>query len=90
MRVNIAPKRGRTSVVELRVTETIAPGQVLMPFHFAETDAKKVTQSAVDPILREPNYRQCALLVEKTLLSPGAGTGTKFLRPRGSSVQERA
>ena len=90
MRVNIASKRGRTTGVELRVTEMTAPDQVFMPFHFAETSMNEVTQSAFDPVSRDPNYKQCALREEKKLLSPGAGTGAKFLRPRGSSGQERA
>jgi len=51
--------------VELRVTETIAPGQVFVPFHYAEANANQVTQSAFDPISREPNYKQSAVRVEK-------------------------
>ena len=47
--------------VELRVTEIVAPGQVFMPFHYVETNANQVTQSAFDPISREPNYKQCAV-----------------------------
>ena len=47
------------------MTEIIAPGQVFMPFHFAETNANEVTQSAFDPISREPNYKQCAVRVER-------------------------
>ena len=66
MRVDIVSARGRTIGVELRITEMIAPGQVFMPFHFAETNVNEVTQSAFDPISREPNYKQCAVRVEKT------------------------
>jgi assimilatory nitrate reductase catalytic subunit len=50
--------------VELRLTEIIAPGQVFMPFHYAETNVNDVTQDAFDPISREPNYKQCAVRVE--------------------------
>src|SRR2546422_6643782 len=56
--------------VELRVTEIVAPGQVFMPFHYAEANANQVTQSAFDPISREPNYKQCAVRVEKGQASP--------------------
>ena len=35
-----------------------------MPFHFFETNVNEVTQSAFDPISREPNYKQCAVRVE--------------------------
>ena len=66
-KIDIVSARGRVHGVELRVTEIIAPGQVFMPFHFVETNANQVTQSAFDPISREPNYKQCAVRVEKTL-----------------------
>jgi anaerobic selenocysteine-containing dehydrogenase len=63
-RVDVISRRGSVRNVELRVTEIVAPGQVFMPFHFAETNVNQVTQSAFDPISREPNYKQCAVVVE--------------------------
>jgi assimilatory nitrate reductase catalytic subunit len=65
-RVEVISARGRVSRVELRVTEIIAAGQVFLPFHFVETNANQITQSAFDPISREPNYKQCAVRVEKS------------------------
>jgi assimilatory nitrate reductase catalytic subunit len=65
-RVDVVSARGRVNLVELRVTEIVAPGQVFLPFHFAETNANQITQSAFDPISREPNYKQCAVRVEKS------------------------
>lgn len=64
-RVDVVSRRGRISGVELRVTETIAPGEVFVPFHYAEANANTVTQSAFDPVSREPNYKQSAVRVEK-------------------------
>jgi len=58
-----------------------------MPFHFAETNVNEVTQSAFDPISREPNYKQCAVRVEKTPPSVGSVTREKFFRH--VSPQER-
>lgn len=66
-RVDVISARGRVSRVELRVTEIVAPGQVFLPFHFAETNANQITQSAFDPISREPNFKQCAVRVERSL-----------------------
>jgi predicted molibdopterin-dependent oxidoreductase YjgC len=63
-KVTLISRRGRVPGLELRITEIIAPGQVFMPFHFFETNANQVTQSAFDPISREPNYKQCAVKVE--------------------------
>jgi assimilatory nitrate reductase catalytic subunit len=63
--VNVVSARGKVRGLELRITEIIAPGQVFMPFHYAEANANRVTQNAFDPISREPNYKQCAVRVEK-------------------------
>ena len=65
-RVDVVSRRGRIRGVELRVTETIGPGQIFVPFHYAEANANQVTQSEFDPISREPNYKQSAVRVEKT------------------------
>jgi assimilatory nitrate reductase catalytic subunit len=65
-RVDIVSRRGRVRGVELRLTEIIAPGQVFMPFHYFESNVNEVTQSAFDPVSREPNYKQCSVSVEKT------------------------
>ena len=65
-RVDVISARGRVNKVELRVTEIVAPGQVFLPFHFAESNANQITQSAFDPISREPNYKQCAVRVERS------------------------
>ena len=69
-RVEIISARGRVSKVELRITEIVAPGQVFLPFHFAESNANQITQSAFDPISREPNYKQCAVRVERSSSNP--------------------
>ncbi len=78
-RVDVVSRRGRIQRLELRVTETIAPGQVFVPFHWAEFNANQVTQSAFDPISREPNYKQCAVRVER---SPVAGWADHRKAPR--------
>jgi assimilatory nitrate reductase catalytic subunit len=65
--VDVVSRRGRICGVELRVTETIAPGQVFVPFHYAEANANQVTQSAFDPLSREPNYKQSAVRIERTM-----------------------
>jgi anaerobic selenocysteine-containing dehydrogenase len=69
-RVDVISSRGRVSKVELRITEIVAPGQVFLPFHFAATNANQITQSAFDPISREPNYKQCAVRVERSANNP--------------------
>ncbi|MEZ5402082.1 MAG: nitrate reductase [Bryobacteraceae bacterium] len=65
-RIDLVSRRGRVRNVELRLTEIIAPGQLFMPFHYFETNVNEVTQSAFDPVSREPNYKQCAVRVERS------------------------
>ena len=64
-RVDVISRRGRVRGIELRVTETVSPGQIFVPFHYAEANANEVTQSAFDPFSREPNYKQSAARVER-------------------------
>ena len=64
-RVNVVSRRSSVRNVELRITGIVAPGQVFMPFHFSENNSNLVTLGAFDPISREPNFKQCAVRVEK-------------------------
>ncbi|MGI4756342.1 MAG: molybdopterin oxidoreductase family protein [Janthinobacterium lividum] len=65
-RVTVVSRRSAVPDVELRITGIIAPGQVFMPFHFAEHNSNLVTLGAFDPISREPNFKQCAVRVERS------------------------
>lgn len=65
-RVDVVSPRSRVDRVELRITEIVAPGQVFMPFHYEERNANRLTQSAFDPVSREPNYKQSAVRVERS------------------------
>ncbi|HEY1804464.1 MAG TPA: molybdopterin-dependent oxidoreductase [Terracidiphilus sp.] len=64
-RVSVMSRRSKVNNIELRITGIVAPGQVFMPFHFSETNSNLVTLGAFDPISREPNFKQCAVRVEK-------------------------
>jgi anaerobic selenocysteine-containing dehydrogenase len=65
-RVTVRSRRGAVADLELRITGIVAPGQVFMPFHFAETNSNIVTLGDFDPISREPNFKQCAVRIERT------------------------
>jgi anaerobic selenocysteine-containing dehydrogenase len=65
-RVDVVSRRGRVRDIELRLTETVAPGQVFAPFHYAEANVNQATQDVFDPISREPNYKQSAVRIERT------------------------
>ncbi|HXD75619.1 MAG TPA: nitrate reductase [Vicinamibacterales bacterium] len=65
-RVDVISRRGVIRNLDLRLTETVGSGQVFVPFHWAEANANQATQSIVDPISREPNYKQSAVRVERS------------------------
>jgi len=65
-RVTVISRRSSVKDIELRITGIVAPGQVFMPFHFAESNSNLVTLGAFDPISREPNFKQCAVRIEKS------------------------
>lgn len=67
-RVTITSRRSSVKNLELRITGIVAPGQVFMPFHFSEANSNLVTLGAFDPISREPNFKQCAVRIEKSAL----------------------
>ena len=45
------------------VSPAVAPGQVFMPMHYAETN--NLTFWHVDPYSRQPNYKHCAVSVSR-------------------------
>ena len=62
--VKVSSRRGEVSV-KTDVTEKIQPGVVFMTFHFAESAANLLTNGAVDPVAKIPEYKACAVKVEK-------------------------
>ena len=62
--VRVASRRGE---IELRalVTGDIIEGEVFIPFHFRECPANILTNNAVDSISRIPEYKACAVKIEK-------------------------
>ena len=89
-KVDVVSRRGRIRGLELRVTETIAPGQVFVPFHYAEANANEATQSEFDPVSREPNYKQSAVRVEAVVdarppLERAASRVVRSLRARAAT-----
>jgi formate dehydrogenase alpha subunit len=60
----VASRRGEL-VVETKVTDRVKPGQVFMPFHFAEASANVLTSDALDPVCRIPELKVCAVKLSK-------------------------
>ncbi len=63
-RVKVASRRGEV-VAKANVTEASPEGVVFMTFHFAESPANRLTNPALDPVAKIPEYKVCAVRVEK-------------------------
>lgn len=63
-RVKVTSRRGEIEI-PVRVTERIQPGLVFASFHFRETWVNKLTNSARDPKAKIPEYKVCAVKIEK-------------------------
>jgi formate dehydrogenase alpha subunit len=62
-RVRVASRRGEIEL-GVRVTSRIRPGVVFIPFHFAEAAANALTNAALDPTAKIPEYKVCAVRIE--------------------------
>lgn len=61
----VTSRRGRT-VAPARITRDIRPDTVFMPFHWAgEGRANTLTNPALDPVSRMPEFKVCAVRVER-------------------------
>jgi formate dehydrogenase alpha subunit len=63
-RVKVVSRRGEV-VTKANVTEVSPAGVVFMTFHFAESPANRLTNPALDPVAKIPEYKVCAVRVEK-------------------------
>ncbi len=63
-KVKVASRRGEV-VAKANVTEASPVGVVFMTFHFAESPANRLTNPALDPVAKIPEYKVCAVRVEK-------------------------
>ena len=63
--VRVLSRRGQIDGVMARVTATVRAGEVFLPFHFDEWCANRLTRAEFDPVSREPNYKQCAVRLER-------------------------
>jgi len=62
--VRLATRRGEMEVAA-QVGKSVQPGVLFVPFHFSETPANILTNSAFDPIAKIPEYKVCAVKIEK-------------------------
>ena len=63
-KVKVTSRRGEVEV-EAQVTERVPRGTIFMSFHFGEAAANVLTNPALDPVAKIPEYKVCAVRVEK-------------------------
>jgi formate dehydrogenase alpha subunit len=63
-RVRVASRRGEIQA-EAWVTPRVSSKLVFIPFHYAESAANKLTNKALDPVAKIPEYKVCAVQVAK-------------------------
>ncbi len=63
-RVIITSRRGKISV-KVMISEKSIPGSVFIPFHFAESAVNRLTNAALDPVAKIPEYKVSAIAIEK-------------------------
>jgi len=63
-RIKVSSRRGEIQI-KARISGKVNRGVVFIPFHFAETAANMLTNSAYDPVAKIPEYKVCAVKVEK-------------------------
>jgi formate dehydrogenase alpha subunit len=62
--VEVFTRRGKV-VTKASVGERVAQGWLFMPFHFAEAPANMLTNDALDPIAKIPEFKVCAAAIKK-------------------------
>jgi anaerobic selenocysteine-containing dehydrogenase len=62
--VKVISRRGEV-MAKAKVTEVSPVGVVFMTFHFAESAANLLTNPALDPVSKIPEFKVCAVRVER-------------------------
>ena len=62
--IRVSSRRG-TLVSKVQLTDRVKPGMIFMPLHFEEAMANLLTSPALDPISKTPEYKVCAVKLEK-------------------------
>jgi formate dehydrogenase major subunit len=66
-RVRVTTRRG-TIELKARSDSAVAPGQVFIPFCYAEAAANVLTNPQLDPFGKIPEYKFCVARVEPALI----------------------
>ena len=62
--VRVRTRRGQITA-KAQISPKAVSGTIFLPFHFAEASANKLTNAALDPVSKIPEYKVCAVQIEK-------------------------
>lgn len=62
-KVKVSSRRGQV-ITKALVTDTVPPKTLFMPFNFGEAAANVLTNPALDPVAKIPEYKVCAVSLE--------------------------
>ena len=62
--VRAVTRRGQIDIAAM-VTPDIRKGETFIPVHYAESAANLLTNNALDPVAKIPEFKACAVRVEK-------------------------
>jgi formate dehydrogenase major subunit len=62
----VSSRRGEV-ITKANVTTRVPAGTTFITFHFTETPGNILTNNALDPISKTPEYKVCAVKVEKVI-----------------------
>ncbi|MBU1290631.1 MAG: formate dehydrogenase subunit alpha [bacterium] len=65
--IEVASRRGKIKA-KAKVTGKSGKGVVFMSFHFREAAANLLTNAALDPVAKIPEYKVCAVKIKKALI----------------------
>jgi formate dehydrogenase alpha subunit len=63
-KVKVASRRGEIEA-DIQISDKAVSGTVFLPFHFATAAANRLTNSALDPVSKIPEFKVCAVKVSK-------------------------
>lgn len=73
-RVRVSSRRGRITI-SARITPRVPEGTVFIPMHYREAAANVITNDALDPRVKIPEFKVCAVKVEPAGKNTGAQAG---------------